>query len=161
MRRYFPWMCLKNPSTSREKRTRISTTSPLSRSTDCQYPLILNLTYIYCKVFHHIRREKHVEILKMLRSKLRKGGLLFIFELNPLNPLTMLVAIRNDYRFDKDAKLLNPLYSKKILRKAGFFEKEIRYTIFFPQFLSFLTPLKNSSQTSVGSTLLLYSEIVM
>jgi SAM-dependent methyltransferase len=93
-------------------------------------------------VFHHIRHERHVEILKMLRSKLRKGGLLFIFELNPMNPLTMLVAIRNDYRFDKDAKLLNPIYSNRILHKAGFIEKEIRYAIFFPQFLSFLIPFE-------------------
>lgn len=91
-------------------------------------------------VFHHIRHEKHVDILKTLHSKLRIGGLLFLFELNPLNPLTMLVAIRNDYRFDKDAKLLNPFYTKRILSKTGFLEKHIRYTIFFPQFLSFLIP---------------------
>ncbi len=91
-------------------------------------------------VFHHIRHEKHVGILKTLHSKLRKGGLLFFFELNPLNPLTMWVAIRNDYRFDKDAKLLSPFYTKKILREAGLLDAEIRYSIFFPQFLSLLIP---------------------
>ena len=93
-------------------------------------------------VFHHIRHEKHVAILKTLHDKLKKGGLLFIFELNPLNPLTMLVAIRNDYRFDKDAKLLNPFYTKRILGEAGFSERDRRYTIFFPQFLSFLIPFE-------------------
>ncbi|MDA8170379.1 MAG: class I SAM-dependent methyltransferase [Nitrospiraceae bacterium] len=93
-------------------------------------------------VFHHIRHEKHIGILKDLYNKLREKGLLFIFELNPLNPLTMLVAIRNDYRFDKDAKLLNPFYARKILGNAGFAEKKIRYTVFFPQFLSFLTPFE-------------------
>ena len=91
-------------------------------------------------VFHHIRHEKHVAILKTLHDKLKKGGLLFIFELNPLNPLTMWVAIQNDYKFDKDAKLLNPFYAKRILTKAGFTQQEIRFTIFFPQFLSFLIP---------------------
>ena len=91
-------------------------------------------------VFHHIRHEKHVAILKTLHDKLKKGGLLFIFELNPLNPLTMWVAIQNDYKFDKDAKLLNPFYAKGILTKAGFTQQEIRFTIFFPQFLSFLIP---------------------
>jgi SAM-dependent methyltransferase len=91
-------------------------------------------------VFHHIRREKHVDILKTLHGKLRKDGLLFIFELNPLNPLTMWVAIRNDYRFDKDANLLNPFYARRILRKAGFARSERRYTVFFPQVLSFLIP---------------------
>ena len=93
-------------------------------------------------VFHHIRREKHVDILKRLHNQLRKGGLLFIFELNPINPLTMLVAIRNDYRFDKDAKLLNPFYTKAILNKAGFIQPRIRYAIFFPHFLSFLIPFE-------------------
>ncbi len=97
-------------------------------------------------VFHHIRREKHVDILKTLHNKLRKDGLLFIFELNPLNPLTMLVAIRNDYRFDKDAKLLSTKYTKRILRKAGFSEFAIRYTIFFPQFLSFFIPFEKYLQ---------------
>jgi SAM-dependent methyltransferase len=91
-------------------------------------------------VFHHIRHERHVDILKTLHSKLRIGSFLFLFELNPLNPLTMWVAIRNDYRFDKDAKLLNLFYTKGILTKAGFTKQEIRFTIFFPQFLSFLIP---------------------
>jgi SAM-dependent methyltransferase len=91
-------------------------------------------------VFHHIRHEKHVDILSNLRKKLIKNGQLFIFELNPLNPLTMLVAIRNDYKFDKDAKLLTPFYAKRVLQQAGFADQKIKYTIFFPQFLSFLLP---------------------
>ncbi len=103
------------------------------------FPIEFDIVFI-ANVFHHIRHEKHVEILKMLHSKLKKDGILFIFELNPLNPLTMLVAIRNDYRFDKDAKLLNPFYTKRILQEAGFSEKQIRYTIFFPQILSPLIP---------------------
>ena len=89
-------------------------------------------------VFHHIKREMHVSILKHIHQKLTKGGLLFLFELNPLNPLTMLVAIKNDYRFDKDARLLSPYYSKTILAESGFSKNEVRYTIFFPKPLSFL-----------------------
>lgn len=91
-------------------------------------------------VFHHIKRENHVKILNGLHNKLASGGLLFLFELNPINPLTMIIAINNDYRFDKDSKLLNPIYARKILERSGFTENEIRYTIFFPQFLSFLIP---------------------
>ncbi len=91
-------------------------------------------------VFHHIRHEKHVDILKTLHSKLRIDGSLFLFELNPLNLLTMWVAIQNDYKFDKDAKLLNPFYTKGVLAKAGFTHQEIRFTIFFPQIMSFLIP---------------------
>ena len=103
-------------------------------------------------VFHHIRREKHVPILKTIQSKLKKGGLLFIFELNPLNPLTIWVAIRNDYKFDKDARLLSPLYMRTILNKSGFIRTQIRYTIFFPQVLSFLIPFeKNLNKIPVGA----------
>lgn len=103
-------------------------------------------------VFHHIRHEKHVDILKTLHNKLRKDGLLFIFELNPLNPLTMWVAIQNDYKFDKDAKLLNPFYAKGILTKAGFCKREIRFTIFFPQFMLFLIPYeKYLSKLPIGA----------
>jgi SAM-dependent methyltransferase len=91
-------------------------------------------------VFHHIRRENHLEILKKISQKLAPDGAFFMFELNPINPLTMLVALKNDYRFDKDAKLLTPLYTKKMLAKAGFRRKDIRYTIFFPRFLSLLIP---------------------
>lgn len=93
-------------------------------------------------VFHHLRREKHINILQNLYRKLATGGFFFIFELNPLNLLTMWVAIKNDYKFDSDAKLLSPFYSRRILTKVGFAQKEIKYTIFFPRFLSYLTPLE-------------------
>ena len=93
-------------------------------------------------VFHHIRYEKHIKILQGLKKKLVSGGLLFMFELNPINPLTMFVAINNDYKFDKDSKLLSPFYTRRILIDAGFSGNEIRYTIFFPQFLSFLIPFE-------------------
>ncbi len=93
-------------------------------------------------VFHHIKRSKHEKVIKNIYAKLVENGHLFIFELNPLNPLTMLVAIKNDYKFDKNANLLNPFYAKKLLQKAGFTRNKIRYTIFFPQFLSFLIPFE-------------------
>ncbi len=93
-------------------------------------------------VFHHIRRDKHNKTLKNIYDKLTDNGILFIFELNPLNPLTMLVAIKNDYKFDKDANLLNPLYAKKLLRGVGFSNSKIAYTVFFPQFLSALIPFE-------------------
>jgi len=108
-------------------------------------PFATEFDVIYiANVFHHIRREKHVEILKSLFNNLKHDGILFIFELNPINPLTMWVAIRNDYRFDKDAQLLSPYYTNKILKQAGFTRQEIRYTIFFPRFLSFMLPFEKN-----------------
>lgn len=93
-------------------------------------------------VFHHINRKKHQKVMKNIYTKLQDDGHLFIFELNKLNPLTMLVAIRNDYRFDKDANLLNPFYAKKLLNGAGFLKTKVVYTIFFPQFFSMLIPFE-------------------
>ncbi|MGA2911293.1 MAG: class I SAM-dependent methyltransferase [Candidatus Levyibacteriota bacterium] len=93
-------------------------------------------------VFHHIRRDKHKKVMKNIYAKLADDGILFMFELNKLNPLTMFVAIRNDYKFDKDANLLNPFYAKRLLRNAGFLNSKVTYTIFFPQFLSALIPLE-------------------
>ena len=89
-------------------------------------------------VFHHIPHREHEIILKNIHQKLKSNGLLFFFELNPLNPLTLWVAFNNDYKFDENAKLLNPLYTYKVLSKSGFTKKNIRYTVFFPGFLSSL-----------------------
>lgn len=93
-------------------------------------------------VFHHIRRDMHEKVIKNIYTKLSKSGYLFIFELNPLNPATMLVAIKNDYRFDKDANLLNPYYTNRMLQKAGFVGNKVRFTIFIPRFFSPLLPLE-------------------
>lgn len=93
-------------------------------------------------VFHHIKRSNHKKVIKELYKKLNKNGQLFIFELNPINPLTMLVAIRNDYKFDKDANLLNPYYTQKLLQNTGFAQNQLKFKIFFPQFVSFLIPLE-------------------
>jgi SAM-dependent methyltransferase len=103
-------------------------------------------------VFHHIRRENHLMTLKILHQRLKDKGLIFLFEHNPLNPLTLWIAYRNDYRFDKDSRLLNPRYAGRILLKTGFTEVEPRYTIFFPNHFSFLLPLeKHLSKLPFGA----------
>ena len=91
-------------------------------------------------VLHHVPFENHVPILKHLYEKLKDGGTLFLFEHNPLNPLT--VRAVNTCEFDRDAKLLNPLYANRVLKESGFARRNIRFVIFFPKFLSFLIPLE-------------------
>jgi SAM-dependent methyltransferase len=93
-------------------------------------------------VFHHIRRDKHKKVMKNIYTKLAKNGYLFIFELNPLNPLTLFVMYKNDFKFDKSANALIPFYTKKLLSSVGFSNIKVTYTIFFPQFLSILMPLE-------------------
>ena len=81
-------------------------------------------------VFHHIDHNKHVELLKKLKKTLKKEGILFLFEHNTLNPLTLKVV--NECIFDKDAKLLNYWYSKKIFNLAGFTKNKIKFILFIP-----------------------------
>lgn len=98
---------------------------------------------VFCaNVFHHIPRKLHKDSLHGIYSRLKPGGLFVIFELNPINPLTQLVAIQNDYKFDPDANLLSPFYLGGLLRNEGFKAAQVKYTIFFPSFLSGLSPLE-------------------
>lgn len=93
-------------------------------------------------VFHHIPRKQQFKSMKVISDKMSLDGLLIIFELNPINPLTMWVANRNDYKFDKESKLLHPLYCRKLLNKSGFKKLIIRFTVFFPSFLMFLKKIE-------------------
>ncbi|MCA1642707.1 MAG: class I SAM-dependent methyltransferase [Acidobacteria bacterium] len=91
-------------------------------------------------VFHHVPRAEHLRVLRLLRAALKVGGLLFLFEHNPLNPLT-----RKTVRacpFDEGAVLLEPWYARRILREAGFAHAEINFTLFFPAPLARLAPLE-------------------
>ena len=98
---------------------------------------------IFCaNVFHHIPRKSHKDSLHGIYSRLKPGGLFVIFELNPINPLTQLVAVQNDYKFDPDANLLSPFYLGGLLGNEGFKESKVKFTIFFPSFLSSLSHLE-------------------
>ena len=57
-----------------------------------------DIAYAMC-VFHHIPHADHVLLLKELRRVIKPGGSLFIFEHNPLNPLT--VRVVNTCPFDE------------------------------------------------------------
>lgn len=87
-------------------------------------------------VFHHIKRSEQKKVVENIYRKLAKNGYLFIFEHNPLNPLTQWIYYKNDYKFDKNSNLLTPFYTKGLLKKVGFKESIVRYAIFFPQMLS-------------------------
>jgi hypothetical protein len=91
-------------------------------------------------VFHHIPPAQHMTVLKTIFQKTAEHGYLFIFEHNPFNPLTRKVV--NSCPLDKNAILLDPFYTNRILRKSGFLWRAARFIHFFPKFLSFLTPLE-------------------
>lgn len=149
IKKYLPKASVYGIDVSREEiRVAKNTTKSLKNVTFATFdgvniPFKIKFDVIFiANVFHHINRKKHQKVMKNIYAQLKDDGHLFIFELNKLNPLTMLVAIRNDYRFDKDANLLNPFYTKKLLKKTGFLKSTVAYTIFFPQLFSMLIPFE-------------------
>ena len=94
---------------------------------------------IYCAgVFHHIPYKEHADYIRELSRIVRPGGLLVLFELNPLNPGTQFIFI--GHPMEVNAKMLFPWYTKKIT--SHFTYKETIFYCFFPHFLRFLRPLE-------------------
>lgn len=88
-------------------------------------------------VLHHIPRAEHLRTLSMLHQALSPSGNLFLFEHNPLNPLT--VRAVKTCPFDQGVILLSPLYARKVLSQARFNSTTLRFILFFPKTLGFLT----------------------
>lgn len=91
-------------------------------------------------VFHHIPHAEHVALLAEIRRVLAPGGRLFVFEHNPLNPLTRHAV--NTCKFDEHAELVLAPTMKSRVRAAGFVTAAVRYRIFFPHALRGLRPLE-------------------
>ncbi|SRR5260221_8710610 len=86
--------------------------------------------------FHHIDHGRHPRVFRELARVLRPGGHLFVFENNPLNPLTVLGMKRNP--FDKGARMVPPWYLRRLQRDAGLGARAPSYYVFFPKHLKAL-----------------------
>lgn len=82
-------------------------------------------------VLHHVAYNLHQGFAMEISRVLKKGGRLYLFEHNPLNPLTRYLV--NTCVFDKDARLLHSKYTVKLLKqnKLKFLGK--LFVIFFPR----------------------------
>ena len=83
-----------------------------------------------CCVFHHIPAEQRSAVAQEMSRVCVNGGLVVIFEHNPLNPITRLIVSRCE--FDQDAVLLQTLESKKLLREAGLDKISCKQILYFP-----------------------------
>lgn len=81
-------------------------------------------------VAHHVPLADRAGFAAELHRVVRPGGLAFLFEHNPWNPLTRVVV--NRCEFDADAILLSRRTSARLLASAGFTPAEARYVIFLP-----------------------------
>ena len=97
-------------------------------------------TAVLAGVMHHVPPAERRGLLARLRSKLRPGGRVFIFEHNPLNPLTRRAV--STCEFDDDAILLWPWSIRPLLKSAGFVPERLDYIVFFPRALAALRPME-------------------
>jgi SAM-dependent methyltransferase len=84
-------------------------------------------------VFHHIAHSDHRRWLGELYRVAVPGGVLAIYEHNPLNPLT--VRAVSACPIDVNARLIRAGTLKRILIDSGWREVNIEYKVFFPSAL--------------------------
>ena len=91
-------------------------------------------------VFHHIPHEEHLHWLAELRRITRPGGILAIYEHNPLNPLT--VRAVNTCPLDVNAQLIRGGIMRKRALTSGWKDARVDYKLFFPATLAALRPME-------------------
>ena len=91
-------------------------------------------------VFHHIHPKLRQGVMQQLLEMLTDDGELFIFEHNPLNPVTRHMV--NNCPFDEDAVLLKPIEFIKLFESSQLKLQGKEYVLFFPSYLKALRVLE-------------------
>jgi SAM-dependent methyltransferase len=114
-----------------------------------------DLTFTVC-VLHHVDPEQRLAFMRELARVTREGGLVVVFEHNPLNPLTRLVVRR--CAFDEGVELVGRRSLYGLARAAGLTVEETRYLLLFPwtrgpfpQVERWLAPLPAGAQYFVAA----------
>jgi SAM-dependent methyltransferase len=88
--------------------------------------------FAFC-VYHHIETTDHVKHMRELARVVRPGGMVFVFEHNPLNPITRLVFHRAP--IDRGCQLIPRRRLCQVFRDAGLREVDHGYVLFVPEVL--------------------------
>ena len=91
-------------------------------------------------VFHHIPHEEHLHWLAELRRITKPGGVLAIYEHNPLNPLT--VRAVNTCPLDVNSRLIRGGTLRGRALTSGWKDARVDYKLFFPALLAVLRPME-------------------
>lgn len=82
-------------------------------------------------VLHHVTFNLHPQLISEVHRVLKGNGRFYLYEHNPLNPLTRHLV--NTCVFDKDARLLKSNYAAGLLKRTGFRLHKKQFIIFFPR----------------------------
>lgn len=90
---------------------------------------VFDAAFTIC-VMHHVPSAHWPRFAAEMARVLRPGGLVAVFEHNPVNPLTIRVV--NNCAFDKDAVLLRRSQTEALLRGAGLGGVQTRFILSVP-----------------------------
>lgn len=93
-------------------------------------------------VFHHIRVAERHGAAAYVHDALLPGGLFALWENNPWNLGTRYIMSR--VPFDRDAIMMSPPETRRLLRDAGFDIVRTDYLFIFPHLLRALRPLERA-----------------
>ena len=95
----------------------------------------------YCNgVFHHIPLAERASAAKFVFDSLRSGGVFALCENNPWSLAARYVMSR--IPFDRDARMLWPRGTRRLLRSAGFEILATHFLFIFPRMLKWFRPLE-------------------
>lgn len=93
-----------------------------------------DIVFIAC-VLHHVMPDHRMQLLIEIKRVLKNAGRIYIFEHNPYNPITQKMV--KNCLFDRNAILIKPEHSKKLLKKVGFKQINLSFILFFPRIIGF------------------------
>jgi SAM-dependent methyltransferase len=91
-------------------------------------------------VFHHIPVAERQAAAEYVHQALVPGGMFALWENNPWNPGTRYIMSR--VPFDRDAIVMTPFETRRLLRDAGFEIVHTDFLFVFPHLLRALRPLE-------------------
>lgn len=90
---------------------------------------VVDLAFVI-NVMHHVEPANRGAVMAEVARVVRAGGMVVVFEHNPLNPLTRLSVGRCE--FDDGVELLWPRELRRRVAAVGLAELERRYVVFTP-----------------------------
>ena len=106
---------------------------PVVLQEDCSLPFVsgvFDAAYAFC-IYHHIASSDHVRHLRELARVVRPGGLICVFEHNPLNPVTRRVF--NRAPVDRGCEMIPAGRLRQVFLAAGLTDIRVRYVLFVPE----------------------------